>query len=212
MAEIYTGFGVDVAQSRADDLDKKMIKALVAYEAPTVLDVGCGAGGQSLRLVNAGARVHGVDIFDFSIIFSQLCTEHDVPESTLSFTCGPIEAILSDFTDNQFQLCSMQRMLHYLPYKKAREVLTDLRRVVEGPLFLSVTGIDSDIGTYYKDIDKPIEKRFCRLTDDSADIFMIQKPMCLYTETELCTLLLESGWGIQECWISAFGNIKVICE
>jgi len=57
----FDGHGVDVAVKRADDLDRTVLQYIAAYPGCRVLDLGSGAGGQSLRMATAGAHVTAVD-------------------------------------------------------------------------------------------------------------------------------------------------------
>ena len=79
-------------------------------------------------------------------------------------------------------------------------------------MYISVTGMESAVGEEYSGRDTPVRERFCSLTPQKADTFSIHEPICLYTEVEFVTLLEESGWTVQRCWQSAFGNIKAICS
>ncbi len=207
MIEKITGFGVDVAVTRADDLDKRLIQAVAAEEVTTVLDIGCGAGGQSLRLVKAGAVVTGVDIHDFSATFKA----YSEGES-LHFIQGDIRHLPLLIKGQIFDACSIQRVLHYLTYQEAQSLLTQLHDHVKGSLYVSVTGLETAIGEKYEDYNKPVAERFCSLQPDMAEIFSIHEPLCLYSKVEFEKLLSDSGWKVKECWVSAFGNIKAVCE
>jgi len=99
-----------------------------------------------------------------------------------------------------------------LPYDQAYSVLVWLREHIKEKLYISVTGLESDIGLHYADAHKPVEERFCALTESDAETFCITEPVCLYTPEEFIVLLQDSGWEIEECWVSAFGNIKTICR
>lgn len=65
-------YGIDIAKLRTDDLDNKMLEYVSRHPGCRVLDLGCGSGGQSSRLVEAGARVIGVDLFDYGSEFEEL--------------------------------------------------------------------------------------------------------------------------------------------
>ncbi|MCD5381165.1 MAG: hypothetical protein LR008_01155, partial [Candidatus Pacebacteria bacterium] len=112
---------------------------------------------------------------------------------------------------DKFTTCCLQRAIHYLPYDKALNLLKNLRKIVTGRLYISVTGIDSAIGDNYQDKEKIVQERFCRLSSDAAGTFNIHEPLCLYVKIEFEELMNNSGWEVEESWVSAFGNIKVIC-
>lgn len=209
-----TGYGIDVAAVRADDLDKKMLaylSALTLEMVPKVLDIGCGEGGQAVRMAQAGAQVLALDIHNFSTEFNNARQVNNWTEDKLRFVQTDMVNAESILGDSVFDVCILQRVLHYLPYQKVRLVLQTLRRFVSGRLYLTVTGLSSDIGKYYPCADFNVSKRFCVLDKVGAGLFSIDKPMCLYSQTELESLLVDSGWTVLESRVSAFGNIKVIC-
>lgn len=206
-----TLFGFDISATRADDLDKKMIAYASKLVSLRVLDVACGAGGQSLRFVNAGAQVVAVDDFDYVDIFSLLREENNVTEESLVFKQGRMESLSDLLRGQEFDICCLQRAIHYVPYGVAVIVLKFLRTVIKDKLYISVTGIGSEIGATYADKNKLVAERFCKLDMPAAQAFNIYEPLCLYTESEFKHLLEESGWKVKEIWVSAFGNIKAIC-
>ncbi len=197
-------FGVDVATNRADDLDRKCIAVIREYDKPTVLDLGCGAGGQSKRMAEVGAQVTAVDIHDYS---SEL---HGF--ENISFQQSDVRNIPDSIDGNIFDFIVLQRMIHYISYKDALSLLTELKSALRGQLFVSVTGIDSDIGDRYAAKDVSIEKRFATLNKVGQETFSISEPMCLYSPEEFIELLRAAGFTVEECWISAFQNIKAVCE
>jgi SAM-dependent methyltransferase len=209
-------YGVDIAVRRHDDLDKKAIAYVDEYisaaKKVSVVDIGCGAGGVSAALAQPGAVVLGIDIVDHSAQFQQLREKRKLSHQQLDFIQGDIRNLQSIVVDAYPQVCLMQRTIHYLPYNDALLVLLMLKNSGVQRLFISVSGLESDIGRVYKDANVPIQKRFCRLTKDEASIFSITQPLCLYTPEEFINLLQSSGWQIEECWVSAFGNIKAVCK
>ena len=207
----FSGFGVDVAIKRTDDLDKKMLTYLKQKDMPKVLDLGSGAGGQSVRMVEAGASVTAIDVYDFSAEFAEHRARGGWSEEELKFIGGDIADLPNLIAGNKFSDVSIQRTIHYLPYKSALELLTFLRTIVEDRLFISVTGMDSAVGENYAGKNLPLPSRFLKLDQAEADMFQIQAPVCLYTHDEFVALLEKSGWKIEEIWLSAFGNIKAVC-
>ncbi|MFT7507432.1 MAG: SAM-dependent methyltransferase [Acidimicrobiales bacterium] len=227
-------YGVDVALTRADDLDKKMLAYVTEHMSTekrsndvlktsdvlsigevglvTVLDLGCGGGGQSLRLTSTGAQVLCVDVADYSDSFNTLRKEHDLSATVLLFIQGDAAALEAVLDDQKFDICCFQRTIHYVPYDTALIILKCLRTHITDKLYISVTGIESDIGLNYNDTEKPVEGRFCTLGVEDSEIFHIDAPVCLYTPEEFMVLLQDSGWKIEECWVSAFGNIKAVCS
>lgn len=204
-------YGVDIGIRRADDLDKLCIEVISNGPGSSVLDLGCGEGGQSARLARVGARVTGVDIEDYSNEFEQLKLENSLSDDSLLFIQGDISNLKDLLTDNQYDYCSVQRVLHYLTYKDASLLLAYLKSIVKKELFISVTGTETEIGNSYTARETDIKDRFAILEPDGQETFSIREPVCLYSEREFRSLLQESGWEVIKLWTSAFGNHKAIC-
>lgn len=202
---------MDVASTRADDLDKMILEEIRWLRNPKVLDLGCGEGGQSARMVMVGAQVLGIDIGDYRAEFESLNAEHGFKRKQLVFLKKDALSSLKNFSDKEFDLVCMQRMVHYLPYTEAVELLCDLKRVLKSKLYISVSGLDSEIGRDYKDKDLPVNERFSKLSEKDSGVFSISEPVCLYTKDEFVQLLEDSGWIVEEVWTSAFGNHKAVC-
>ena len=209
-------YGVDVALKRQDDLDKKAIsevdRFISATKKVTVIDVGCGAGGTTTTLAQPGASVVGIDILDYSLPFEELRNANNLSEQQLRFIQGDIRNISALVDELSPKICLMQRVIHYMSYNDALSVLKYLRKSGVIELFISVTGLESDIGNNYTDKNKPIQKRFCTLALEDMDRFSITQSVCLYTPEDFMFLLQDSGWTIEEYWVSAFGNIKAVCH
>lgn len=208
----FDGHGVDVAVNRVDDLDKKALVYIADHPDCQVLDLGSGAGGQSLRMVQAGARVLAVDQFDFTAAFAALRLTHSVSESQLRYVQGDIRNLPSLLNQERIDVVVMQRTLHYLRYQEAHELLQYLGTMTDGMLYISVTGSSSLVRDTYPCVNDPISDRYCQLTQSGQDAFLIHESVCLYSQTELQTLLVDTGWEVVDSWVSAFGNIKAVCK
>ncbi len=206
-----SGFGVDVAVQRADDLDKKILSYIKNGEDLSVLELGCGAGGQSIRMALAGAKIIAIDIIDFADKFNELVKVHNLNEESLKFRQGDIRNISEIVCNHKFDIACLQRVIHYLTYQEALTLLGELCLLINKKLFISVSGINSDIGINYQHKENDISERYCYLDSERAELFNIKQPLCLYTKEEFQSLLEESGWRVEEIWVSAFGNIKAIC-
>lgn len=205
------GFGVDVAVQRADDLDKKILSYIKNEENLSVLDLGCGAGGQSIRMALAGAEIIAIDVIDFTNKFNELVKIHNLNDESLKFRHGDIRNISEIVCNHKFDIACLQRVIHYLTYQEALNLLRELRLLIGKKLFISVSGINSDIGINYQHREKDISERHCYLDSERAELFNIKQPLCLYAKEEFQSLLEESGWRVEEIWVSAFGNIKAVC-
>lgn len=199
-----TGFGVDVTARRADDLDRKLIAEVEQCARCRVLDLGCGAGGAAARLTALGAHIIGIDQHDFTESFTEAVGSQG------KFIQGDIRH-LSEILDEQlFDYVLLQRTLHYLPYDEAFVVLKNLQGYIEKKLFLSLSGLHSDLGKVYQVSQLPLSKRFGPLTDTGKETFGINAPLTLYTRDEAVQLTVDAGWKVEAVWQSAFGNIKMI--
>jgi len=210
-------YGVDVAVTRADDLDKLMLQAVAVRVAqgdvPVVLDIGCGAGGQSIRLAKAGARVLALDILDFGDEFELHNKELENYEltSSINFVQADIKNWIKN-TNERFDIVCCQRILHYLPYLEAKEFLQLLARQKNCTLYLSVTGMTSAIANTYPAFDTAIAERFAGIGEQAQTTFSISAPVCLYSESELVEILHMCGFKIIKSRVSDFGNIKVVAR
>jgi hypothetical protein len=206
--KIYTsfhGYGVDVASNRVDDLDRRALEHITNTSSAYVLDVGCGALGFSKQVAQLGVPVLAIDIEDYS-----QC--NNTNSSLIEFTQADVNELGSWLVDKNFTDGCMQRTLHYLTYVEARELLSVLHQAISNKLFISVTGLESDIGREYLGRSDVLATRFAELTDTGKEKFHITKPVCLYTQAELRLLLEDTGWKIEMMWMSAFKNIKAVCS
>lgn len=204
----FDGYGVDVAIKRADDVDKRTLAYIAAQPGCKALDLGSGAGGQSVRMAEAGAVVTAIDQYDFTESFAAYGYSTD----KLRFIPGDIKQLLTLVPDQTFDIALCQRTIHYLPYNDALLFLRELLRIVDDKLYISVTGSGSLVGEVYLAAATPIEERFSQLTELGKEMFSIKEPVCLYSEVEFKELLETVGWKVDECWMSAFGNIKAECS
>lgn len=207
-----TGYGIDVAVRRADDLDRKFLNYLETKNNLSVLDIGCGAGGQSFRMVKVDARVCGIDIHDFGVDFQEFIEKNNLFNSELEFICGDIRNLQNLISGREFDVCIAQRVIHYVTYQEAMKILRYLRSVVKDKLFISATGLNTYLKDYYVDKGKIITDRFCGLDEEGSKKFQITNPLCLYTKEEFQNLLISTDWQVDEIWVSAFGNIKAVCS
>ena len=199
-----TGFGHDIAAKRTDDLDKKLLATIAKHPHAKVLDLGCGAGGLSGQLSEKGAFVTAIDVHDFSAKFS---------DTKINFTQSDIRSLFNIMSGEEFDYCVLQRVLHYIKYEEALTLLEYLKSIVKGGLYVSVTGLETDIGDYCPCANLPLPQRFCELNcKEAREKFLITNPVCLYSPEEVGELLVSAGWEIEELWVSAFGNTKAICK
>jgi len=202
----FDGHGVDVAVNRADSLDKECLAYIADHPGCRVLDLGSGAGGQSVRMAGAGAHVTAIDQFDFSDTFAEF------QKGNLRFILGDMANLEELLNGQKFDVAICQRTIHYLRYDTAVASLSALRSLVSGKLYISVTGTGSLVGDAYSATDTPLEDRFAELSALGKEMFQINELVCLYNEEEFKEMLTQAGWQVDSCRMTAFGNIQAICS
>jgi SAM-dependent methyltransferase len=204
--------GPDIASQRMDDLDAACIEWAIAY-GPSKLkavDIGCGRGIQALRLASLGASVLAVDLSDLSPFASGANTL--LGRDAITYFSGDVRELPPSAVPTPLQLIYSQRFIHYLRHEEACELLLRLQAVLseDGRLFLSASGIDSELGDGYAHRDRGVENRFSVLSPEQQAKVHITEPICMYRQEELAKLAESVGFRTIRVWSSAFGNIKGI--
>jgi len=197
------GRGVDVASQREDDLDRAAIEFMRARSAPAVLEIGCGLGGQSLRMAEVGAVVTALDMHDYS----ESLPAHD----HMTFVQGDL-ASFEPPPGVRYDAIFSQRTIHYLPFDQAAAALQRLVKkhlAPGGTVFLSPSGLGSELGNLYPHADEPVSDRFAALAPEMAEKHGIHAPVCLFTCDDMTALMLACVL-YPSVWTSPFGNIKAI--
>ncbi len=206
--DLAGGHGIDVATQRADDLDRKAIDRCMQLVArgdiPTAWDLACGAGGQARRMVDAGAHVLASDIVDFS----------SIADTNLKFSQVDMLQLTPETLPGQapFDVVVCQRALHYLTAAQAFKALAAIRSSLasDGRLYISVSGLHSELGHEYVGAQKPASERFALLSEAMQEKHSIRSPVCLYAPAEFEALLHMAGFSVVELFTSPFGNVKAV--
>lgn len=208
---VTNGFGVDIASQRSDRLDQDACEYIQELfdtgMTPLAVDAGCGLGGLACRMASAGASVFAIDK---ATIDPALRKQHrNVVYVTQSVEDFPL-VNLKLFNEN-LDVVVAQRMIHYLRPKPARQFIRNMATMLKpgGLAFVSASGMNSELGNDYPDIDKPWIERFSVLSEPMAVKHGIYPPVCLYFPNDLITLLTDSGFEILYSETSPFGNVKV---
>ncbi|OIQ90944.1 ubiquinone biosynthesis O-methyltransferase [mine drainage metagenome] len=213
------GHGMDIASQRADELDAlaiRQIESLVALAEGRypihALDVGCGRGGQAARMARAGAQVLAVDIEDHAADMAAAMRAQGAADAAWSFRRIGIAEIGTIEVEPRIVVC--QRTIHYLRHSDALAALRTLRAICAAGamLYLSASGLDSELGDGYPGANVDVCDRFAPLLPDRAAAHNIRPPVCLYQECELASLVLEAGWQVQQTFRSDFGNVKLVAS
>ncbi len=209
------GFGIDISLQRTDDLDADLLTVINSSEIknPRVLDLGCGKGGQTIKMAAANCEVTAVDVQDFSGTIAEDCAKCKVNPEKINFIHSDVRHT-DKYLSGEYRFIYSQRTFHYLPYSDCEKLLRLLKlhlsKSIEFNLFISVSGIESELGIKYADRQKPVEERFCLLDKFIADKHKILLPVCLYSMQEFKNLLLACNFKIGKIYLSEFGNIKAI--
>ena len=109
-----------------------------------------------------------------------------------------------------FDVIACRYGLSSLPYLEARDVVRQLMRRLKigGRLYLSLLGLHSDLGSHYSCRDQLVVSRFCELSPKTQEKYNIQGSVCLYSERDLLTLILEAGCSPLRTFSTTHGNVK----
>lgn len=205
--------GVDIAAQRADDLDNMALEHLRAMRLhgslTRALDLASASGGQALRMAQAGADVVALDIDDYSEPFLQAAGVAGVAER-----CRFVQTDITDYdieaSLGQFDVIVCQRMIHYVPYNVAIDVVGNIRRALKpgGQLYLSASGLESELGDDYAGAGQSVEARYELLSSEMVEKHGMHGLVCLYTRDEIARLLEVAGMEVLQVFSSAFGNVK----
>ncbi|WP_207002540.1 class I SAM-dependent methyltransferase [Trinickia mobilis] len=207
-------FGVDIAKQRADDLDNMALGRLCALEAPSrALDVASAAGGQALRMARAGAHVTALDIGDYSDAFLSAARAVALDDKC-AFERQDITKFDVATNLGSYDVIVCQRMIHYVPHSTAISIILNLKNALanNGRLYISASGLHSELGNDYAAAFAPIEGRYEPLADPMAEKHAIKGPVCLYSVAEFATVLETAGLRVERVFASSFGNVKAVAK
>lgn len=222
LVDLAKGRGSDISSQRADDLDLAAVafarKLMERGIRPACADEACGAAGQTLRLLEAGADVRCFDIEDFSDDVAcalALARERRGPGAP---TVGATFA-RRGLTDERelgeldlYDIVCCQRAIHYLTREQAALALERIVSTMArgGKLFLSASGMASELSEGYEAGRGSIHRRFGPLAPAMAEKHGIRASVCLYSKGELVDLMLRAGLVVEDAWLSPFGNAKAV--
>ena len=205
--------GADISAQRMDDLDKKALKYVLRNAEKNLkgLDAGCGYGIQSVRFALLHVEMHLIDMLDMQQRIRNISKNLFLTNKLIYIQKDIKEINATDLPPN-IDFVYSQRFIHYLTYDEAKTFVSTISKLLKkkGVVFISASGIHSELGTNYKGNNLHIEKRYCKLSPSIASKHNILEKVCLYSKEELSALLRENKLMIQEIWESPFGNIKAI--
>lgn len=172
------------------------------------MDLGCGFGAQSLRLGVIGFSVTMVDIIDISE--SVRLMNRVIGSERLKFLRRDTAELSDNDIPDSLDILYSQRFIHYLKFGEALRLLGMLsKRLKPGArLFVSASGLHSELGQEYPHRELPIESRFAPLAPSMAEKHQIREAVCLYEETDLARASKILKLDTITVFRSSFGNIK----
>lgn len=203
--------GADIAAQRIDDLDRACLFACTSpHQSVYALDLGCGSGAHTLRMLQAGAHVTALDIGDYAATFQKYSDEFP----------GAVQFIRADISNldvlnlSPLNIVYSQRTLHYLPFEEALRVLRLCAKLSQRSVrfYLSASGLSSELATDYPHLRVRVLSRFANLAAAMAEKHGMHSPVCLYSQEDFTYLLMEAGLRPLRVWTSPFGNVKAIAE
>ena len=206
--------GADIASQRLDTLDKAALQHALSTldSSPTAVDIGCGLGTQGIRFGLMGVETTLVDVLDISARIDLLQEVFEICE--LHFVNKDAKRLTADDIPNRIGTAYSQRFIHYLRFKEARDLLEQVveRMVSDGRVFVSASGLHSELGDGYPHKERPIEDRLTKLAPEMQEKHDIRDEICLYTVEDMKQLLKASGIEPIRVERSEFGNIKAVGE
>lgn len=201
--------GADIARQRLDALDRAALRHAIGLELPAVaLDLGGGHGMQALRLAALGLDTWLIDQLPRAqTVLGIAGLAEALPLRHLQIDARALDT--GELPD-AIALCCSQRFIHYLRHAEARVLLRRVRERMrpDGRLYLSASGLDSELGDGYAAARAPVAERFAALAPAMADKHGIHEPVCLYAPQELESLAEGAGFVCEEVSASVFGNVK----
>lgn len=214
--------GIDISSQRMDRLDREALQyALSLYEEspialheepPSAIDLGCGLGIQGVRFSLLGMETTLIDLHDISNRIELLTDLFST--GSLRFLQKDVRELRSKELPEEISLLHSQRFIHYLEFEEARDLFTLFATQMKesGRVYVSASGLHTELGDDYPDRDVPLEDRHSELAPAMAKKHDIRDPVCLYTIEDMERLLTEAGFQVRDIHASTFGNIKAVAE
>lgn len=198
--------GADISSQRLDMLDRDSISHCLKFDKLRCLDLGCGLGEQAIRFAAINASVVAVDFIKMS---DRLRKANELFSDRIEYIEGDARDAIDDL-EAPFDCIYAQRFIHYLRADEAIELMRKLKALLSpsGKVFISASGMKSELGIDYKHRNQPWTRRFASLSSPIGRKHMILEPVCLYMPDDMATLAHNSGYTLDKMHVSEFGNLK----
>jgi SAM-dependent methyltransferase len=206
--------GMDTSSQWMDELDLETLRFAVSPKVPrrVAVDLGCGLGTQGIRLAVLGFESVLYDSVDIGERIERVRQALSLPK--LTFRQVDLRHATPDDFPPDIGVVYTQRFIHYLRFEEAAALIATLasRMCAAGRLFISASGLGSELGTGYAHAGHPLEQRFAPLAVAMQVKHAVREPVCLYALPELERLVTAQGFGAVRTWASPFGNVKGVFE
>ncbi len=207
--------GIDIISKRFSAFEKKaLISCLDLKKDDIIYDLGSGQSFFSIILAFLGKKIFAIDKdFEKNSYWKIKVLKKLFGLKNLNIEKKDISQMNYKDFQNNISLVYSGRFLHYLKYPDAKKLLKILHKKmkVDGKLFFSISGIDTDLAENYKGRGIEIEKRFFKISKSLQDRFQIKEKVCLYSESE-ARELFSKFFKVLEVKKTAFGNINIVAE
>ncbi len=205
--------GIDISERRLDDLDKQVLQFALGYKVgdKVAIDIGCGFGRVSIMLALAGFEVWLFDKRDLSQHFAKVSEVLELGEK-LKFFRKDISEITEEDLPKRYSIAIAQRVLHHLPFTHAKQLIGTVASKLgrSGRVFVSFSGLESEIAKGYGCRAEPVEQRYCKVNKENREKFEMTESVCLYNKNDVKKLFVGNSLVKEKLYISSFGNIKAV--
>lgn len=203
-------FGIDISKNRIDEQDRQILAAALKpdWKYKQALIIGSGQGRIGVMLALLGFEVTCMDVQDFSQYYHDINVALGLAKP-IQFIKKDLELLTKADVPGPYTLVIAQRVLHYIPYKAAKDVLDIVyTRMRPGAhLYVAFSSIDSSMGVGYE-VEKDITKRFTTLSVEKQEEFNLRVPVCLYYKDEVKKILHDTRYKKVKFYQTSFANIK----
>jgi hypothetical protein len=206
--------GAEIAAQWVDELDLETLRFVVSPKMPkrVALDFGCGLGVQGIRLAVLGCKSVLYDVVDIGERIERI--KQALGIRNLEFRQIDLRQVTPEDFPMGIGVAYSQRFIHHLRFDEAANLLGILagRLCAKARLFVSASGLESELGSGYAGSGVAVERRFAPLSGEMQAKHGIREAVCLYTIEELERLVLAHGFVTIRTWTTPFGNVKGVFE
>ena len=206
--------GADIAAQWVDELDLETLRFVVSPKIPkrVALDLGCGVGVQGIRFAVLGCKSVLYDVVDIGDRIERI--KQALGIQNLEFRQIDLRQATPEDFPTDIGVAYSQRFIHHLRFDEASHLLGMLAGLLcaKARLFVSASGLGSELGAGYAGTGVAVEHRFAPLASEMQAKHGIREADCLYAIEELERLVLAHGFGTIRTWTTPFGNVKGVFE